>query len=38
VELRLFAGLSAEQTGAAGDSASTVARDWTFAKAWRTAN
>jgi RNA polymerase sigma factor (TIGR02999 family) len=35
VELRFFAGLTAEQTAAAmGISASTVARDWAFAKAW----
>jgi RNA polymerase sigma factor (TIGR02999 family) len=35
VELRFFAGLTAEQTASAlGISASTVARDWAFAKAW----
>lgn len=35
VELRFFAGLTAEQTAAAlGVSASTVARDWHFARVW----
>lgn len=35
VELRFFAGLTAEQTASAlGISPSTVARDWAFAKAW----
>jgi RNA polymerase sigma-70 factor (ECF subfamily) len=35
VELRFFAGLTVEQTAAAlGVSASTVARDWQFARVW----
>jgi RNA polymerase sigma factor (TIGR02999 family) len=35
VELRFFAGLTAEQTAQAlGISPSTVARDWAFAKVW----
>lgn len=35
VELRFFAGLTAEQTALAlGVSASTVARDWQFARVW----
>jgi RNA polymerase sigma-70 factor, ECF subfamily len=35
VELRFFAGLSVEETAAVLDlSPQTVARDWTFAKAW----
>lgn len=35
VELRFFAGLSVEQTALAmGVSASTVARDWQFARVW----
>jgi RNA polymerase sigma factor (TIGR02999 family) len=35
VELRYFAGLSVEETAAVLDvSPQTVARDWTFAKAW----
>lgn len=35
VEMRFFAGLNAEQTGAAlGISASTVKREWRMARAW----
>jgi RNA polymerase sigma factor (TIGR02999 family) len=35
VELRFFAGLSVEEAAAVLDvSSQTVARDWTFAKAW----
>lgn len=35
VELRFFGGLTVEQTAAAlGVSASTVARDWQFARLW----
>jgi RNA polymerase sigma factor (TIGR02999 family) len=35
VELRFFAGLSVDETAAAlGVSASTVARDWVFARTW----
>jgi RNA polymerase sigma-70 factor (ECF subfamily) len=35
VELRFFAGLTVEETAAVLDiSPQTVARDWTFAKAW----